>query len=98
VTDRVHTNCVMLSSIPDFRFLHPNKRWNELTPTKKYEPNLRGVGAVLKTRVGSALLPRLLTKQTVEGCVGKFWGWIFHLWKNVLPLLLDPCRFACPFV
>jgi hypothetical protein len=33
--------------------------WNELIPTKKHEPNLGGVGAVPKTRVGSAPLPWL---------------------------------------
>jgi hypothetical protein len=35
VTDGVRTNGVMLSSIPDFQFLHPNKSWNELIPNPK---------------------------------------------------------------
>jgi hypothetical protein len=35
LTGGVHTNGVMLSSIPDFQSLHPNKSWNELNPNPK---------------------------------------------------------------
>jgi hypothetical protein len=55
----VHTNGVMLLSIPDFQFLHPNKSWKELIPNPKHEPNLGGLGVVPKMRVDSAPLPSL---------------------------------------
>jgi hypothetical protein len=35
LTDGVHINGVMLFSIPDFRFLHANRSWNELIPDLK---------------------------------------------------------------
>jgi hypothetical protein len=42
-----------------FRSFIQTKVGTNSSPTQKYEPNLRGVGAVPKTRVGSAPLPRL---------------------------------------
>jgi hypothetical protein len=71
---------VMLSSIPDFQFLLPNKSWSELIPTPKHEPNLGG----LLRSTGS------LTKHTVKAqsmsihlCPSPRIGYIFALeWKG----------------
>jgi hypothetical protein len=40
VIDGVHNNGVVLSSIPDFQFLHPNKSWNELIPNPETRTKL----------------------------------------------------------